>query len=886
MTLAQWNTVLGVNLTGQFLCARAAVREFMRRGVQPQVSCSAGKIMCISSVHEVIPWAGHVNYAASKGGVMLMMKSLAQEVAPYRIRVNSICPGAIRTPINMQAWDTAEAYRELMKLIPYKRIGEAGGDRPRRGLAGLGLRRLRARHQSVRRWRHDALSGLRDRRLSMRPFLRRYRSSVELGERLLRALVWPTLDLILRLWLSGLFFASALVKLANWQTALYLAANEYPVDWMSPVTAAYVGVSIELLGAILLALGLMTRYAAMAMLALTLVIQLDYLALERQLFWLALFAWYALIGAGPLSLDQLLRRGLADSALPWVPRVIASSSWVRAHLGPIYLSAMRLWLGLTLLVSSVGSPAQGVLAAWLPPQALSMLPRTVALIGGLLLLGGLATRYAAALLLLALTAGTMMGMAGADQAYAAALLAMLLIHGAGAISIDRLVDTVLARHFPDPLSRASFSPEGLPRIVIVGAGFGGMACAAALRHVEVSITLIDRANHHLFQPLLYQVATAALSPGDIAVPVRTQFRDAYHVRVLLATVTAIDPRERRVLVGDRAIAYDYLVIATGASHSYFGKDNWAPFAPGLKRIEDATEIRRRILSAFERAEATEDAGERDALLTFLIVGGGPTGVELAGAIAELARFGMDQDFRRFDPSRARILLVQSASRLLPSFAPALSAQARRSLERLGVQVLLGSRVEQIDAEGVGVSGTRIAARTVLWAAGVTASPAATWLNAEADASGRVKAAADLSVPGLSNVFVVGDTALCNAWRGQPIPGLAPAAKQGGAYVGHLIRRQIEGRAPPPAFAYRHRGSLATIGRKAAVADFGIVRLWGAPAWWLWGVVHVGLLLGVRNRMSILVNWFWAYLTYGGGIRLITGADATIKSVPPGTMISR
>ena len=315
------------------------------------------------------------------------------------------------------------------------------------------------------------------------------------------------------------------------------------------------------------------------------------------------------------------------------------------------------------------------------------------------------------------------------------------------------------------------------------------------------------------------------------------------------------------------------MVATGATHSYFGKDAWAPYAPGLKCVEDALEIRRRILTAFERAEAANDANERAALLTFLIVGGGPTGVELAGAIAELARFGMAKEFRTFDPADSRVILVQSAPRLLPAFPASLSTIARRALEKLGIEVLLSSRVDAIDSEGVSVGERRIAARTVLWAAGVAASPAAKWLAADADSAGRIRVGPDFSVNGVPDVFAIGDTAAIDGWNGQLVPGLAPAAKQAGTYIGRLIRAKIEGRSAPSDFKYRHLGSLATIGRKAAVVDFGAIKLWGAPAWWLWGVVHVGFLVGLRNRLSTMINWFWAYLTYGSGIRLITGHSA-------------
>jgi NADH dehydrogenase/putative oxidoreductase len=342
--------------------------------------------------------------------------------------------------------------------------------------------------------------------------------------------------------------------------------------------------------------------------------------------------------------------------------------------------------------------------------------------------------------------------------------------------------------------------------------------------------------------------------------------------VLLGTVTAIDKTRRHVMLGEKPVPYDYLVLATGATHSYFGRDDWAPFAPGLKRIEDATEIRRRLLTAFEKAEATDDEAERQALLTFLVVGGGPTGVELAGAIAELARFGMEKEFRRFDPASTRVVLVQSGPRVLPTFPESLSAIAKESLERLGVEVRLGGRVELIDADGVAVSGQRIASRTVLWAAGVAASPAARWLGTAADNAGRVKVEDDLTVAGLPEVYAVGDTAASLGWNGQPVPGLAPAAKQGGRYVARHISARIDRETPPPPFVYRHLGSLATIGRKSAVVDFGTVKLWGAPAWWLWGLVHVGLLVGVRNRISTMVNWFWAYLTFGSAVRLITGSE--------------
>jgi len=353
------------------------------------------------------------------------------------------------------------------------------------------------------------------------------------------------------------------------------------------------------------------------------------------------------------------------------------------------------------------------------------------------------------------------------------------VHGGGFVSLDDLLVRLRDRVFPLAKRQSLEGLLGWPRVVIVGAGFGGLRCAQGLRDASVAVTLIDRTNYHLFQPLLYQVATAALSPGDIATPARQMFRNSPSVLLLLGTVSGVDTQRQTVLTQHGNIPYDYLVLATGATHSYFGKDEWARFAPGIKRIEDALDIRRRILTAFERAEAASSEQDRMGLLTFLIVGGGPTGVELAGAIAELARFGLEKDFRAFDPAQARVILVQAAPRLLPSFPEGLAQIAQRSLEQLGVEIHLGSRVDHIDDTGVAVNGTRIAASTVLWAAGVAASPAAVWLNAPADKAGRLIVGDDLRVPGLANVFAIGDTAASKAWKGELVPGLAPAAKQGG-----------------------------------------------------------------------------------------------------------
>lgn len=411
--------------------------------------------------------------------------------------------------------------------------------------------------------------------------------------------------------------------------------------------------------------------------------------------------------------------------------------------------------------------------------------------------------------------------------------------------------------------------ERHPRVVIIGAGFGGLSAAVALAKAPVDITLIDRRNYHLFQPLLYQVATAGLSPADIAYPIRSIVRRHPNVEVVLGKVTDVDLSGRAVLIGERRVPYDYLVIATGARHAYFGHDEWEKYAPGLKRIEDATQIRRRILLAFERAEATADEAECRKLLTFVIVGGGPTGVEMAGAVVELARMALSRDFRHIDPGRARIILVEAAPRLLLSFPESLSEKARRSLERLGVEVRLGRPVTACDADGVMVGEERIDAATVIWAAGVAASPAARWLKAEKDRAGRVKVSRDLTLPGHPEIFVIGDTAAALDAEGRMLPGVAPVAKQEGSYVARAIAARLRGESVPP-FRYRDLGNLATIGRKAAVADFGWLRLSGLPAWLLWGLVHIAFLIGFRNRIAVLLDWLWAYITFQRGARLITG----------------
>ena len=413
----------------------------------------------------------------------------------------------------------------------------------------------------------------------------------------------------------------------------------------------------------------------------------------------------------------------------------------------------------------------------------------------------------------------------------------------------------------------------MPRVVILGAGFGGLSAAKALRDAPCDVVVIDRRNYHLFQPLLYQVATAALSPADIASPIRSILSRQKNARVLLGRVGGIDAARKIVRLADgRDEPFDYLVVATGARHAYFGHDDWEPCAPGLKKIDDATDIRRRILLAFERAEMAEDADERKALLTFAVIGGGATGVEMAGAIAELAHWALADEFRTIDPTQARVLLIEAGKSLLPAFPAELGEFARQALTKLGVEVQLGRAVERCDQSGISVGGEHIAARTIVWGAGVQASPAAKWLGADKDKAGRVVVAKDLSVPGAQDIFVVGDTAAVTDENGKPVPGIAPAAKQMGAHAARVIASRIAGRRDPMPFRYRHAGSLATIGRSAAIADFGWIRVKGWLAWWLWGVAHIYFLIDFRSRFVVALQWFWSYVTYRRGARLITGGE--------------
>ena len=410
-------------------------------------------------------------------------------------------------------------------------------------------------------------------------------------------------------------------------------------------------------------------------------------------------------------------------------------------------------------------------------------------------------------------------------------------------------------------------PQAQPRVVIVGAGFGGLEAAKALRHAPVQVTIIDRWNHHLFQPMLYQVATAGLSIEDISAPIRRIFHRQANASVLMAEVTGVDVQGQRVLTTDQTVPYDYLILATGASSNYFGHDAWQQWAPGLKSLQEALAIRRTILGAFEAAENEPDPQRRQALLTFVLVGGGSTGVELAGAIAQLARRALTHDFRRIHPASTRIILVEGEPRIIPTFPARLTHKARHKLEHLGVEVRTGVHVTDVAPEGVKIGEEFIAAKNVIWTAGVTASPAGTWLGAEVDRHGRVKVEPNLSVPGHPNVFVIGDTA-CVLHKGKPLPGLSPVAMQEGRYVAQVIADRVAGKAPHQPFRYFDKGTLATVGRSFAVVDIGPLHFTGFFAWLTWIFVHIFYLIGFRNRLLVLIQYAWAYVTFQPGARII------------------
>ncbi|HWK87724.1 MAG TPA: NAD(P)/FAD-dependent oxidoreductase [Xanthobacteraceae bacterium] len=411
----------------------------------------------------------------------------------------------------------------------------------------------------------------------------------------------------------------------------------------------------------------------------------------------------------------------------------------------------------------------------------------------------------------------------------------------------------------------SDSTNAQPKVLIIGAGFGGLECARALKNAPVSVTVLDRHNHHTFQPLLYQVATAAISPADIAWPVRSILRRQQNAEVLMCAIKSIDTKNKIVHASRHDLPYDYLVIATGVTHSYFGHDDWQAYAPGLKSLTDATKIRSRVLISFERAETADTDADRKRLLTFIVIGGGPTGVEMAGAIAEIARHALRYDFRHINPSKARIILIEGGPRILPAFPEDLSAYAQRSLEKMGVEVMTSSLVTKVEPDGVMLGDRKIESEAIIWAAGVTAGPAAQWIGAAHDRAGRIKVGKDLSVPEHPEIFAVGDIAALDP----PVPGIAPAAKQMGRYVGKLIAARAAGQPFDKPFKYNHAGDLATIGRKSAVVNLPYMKLKGFIGWLFWSVAHVYFLIGIKNRLMVAMTWLWSYFTFQRGARLIT-----------------
>jgi NADH:ubiquinone reductase (H+-translocating) len=675
-----------------------------------------------------------------------------------------------------------------------------------------------------------------------------------------RALCMPWLLLIARIWFGQVVLVHQIMTMAE--------GGHAGAQFGSLHLPSGTDVAVRAVMPVLLSTGLLTRPIALVFLLETLWGHFGAMNASALGAKVALLGWLVVSGPGGLSFDSLLARGLR-----WIPfgalrAMRGLYGWLDRHAAPLAQLAIRLSLAMSLLACAAPMFSRAANMMFGESATALVCPAWFAVTIAVALAFGVGTRFAA--LSVAAMIPTMgIAMSMDDRLAVLLLLLVIVAAGAGALSVDRLLDMwmrVITR-------RKGPSHESLPHVVVVGGGFGGVAVVQGLSGLPCRVTLIDRRNHHLFQPLLYQVATAALSPAEVATPIRSLFRRQRNVRVQLGEVTGVDVVTREVLVGTDRTKFDYLVLATGARHSYFGKDGWAPFAPGLKSIEDATSIRSRLLRAFEEAENAVDEAERAAWMTFVIVGGGPTGIELAGAISELARHGMDDEYRTIDPADARVILLQSGPRVLPTFSPASSAAAQRALESLGVEVHLQSKVMSVDSAGVDVGGQRIPVRTVLWAAGVAASPAAQWLGRVTDPSGRVAVGADLSVAGAPGVFAIGDTASSLGWRGSPVPGLAPAAKQQGRYVAQAIGAALESRPAPPPFRYRHFGSLATIGRQAAVAELAGLRLWGAPAWWFWGAAHILFLVGGRNRMTVILDWTWAYLTYRRSTRLITGASS-------------
>lgn len=703
--------------------------------------------------------------------------------------------------------------------------------------------------------------------------------------------ITPLFDLVLRIYLGQIFLISGILKLSDWQTALYLSKNEYPVSWMDPVVAAYTGMSIELIGAAFLILGLLTRVSAFALLILLMVVQLEYQLLNTQTIWMLILGWYIIFGPGKLSLDHLMR-GIQDSAILLSRNLYILYQEITRFVGPFYKLAVRFWIGTImvtagwLVLRSIGdSYPYPVLGYQYPGSWFSLIQshwqEMLLVVSGLGFALGLFTRLLSLACLVGLLWLWMMPIdVSTSQSNEAMawfyLLGLMLLYGPGALSLDHGLQKSIKHWLKQKLNKIRGKQEHLPQVVIIGGGFGGVAAAKALKSTSCRITLIDRHNYHLFQPLLYQVATAGLSPAEIAAPIRSLFDDQPNINIVLGEVVGVEKNNKSVrLKNGSSVPFDYLILATGAQHSYFGQDQWAQFAPGLKKMEDALSIRQKMLTSFELAENTKDPSKHEALMTLVVVGGGPTGIELAGAFAELAYQGMDKEFRHINPKNAKIYLIEAGPRLLGVMPESLSRFTEKALTHLGVMVLLNTKVEKIDENGIIANGETIASKNVFWAAGVQASPAGKWLDAKVDKAGRLEVNEDLSVAGCPQTYAIGDTVVVNAWHGKPMPGLAPAAKQSGKYVAKVIQRHIEGLSPPKPFKYQHYGSLATIGRSLAVIDFGPFQLSGTLAWWFWGGIHLFFLNNMRNRVMVMLQWFWSYLTFKKSSRIIYESEETL-----------
>jgi NADH dehydrogenase len=691
---------------------------------------------------------------------------------------------------------------------------------------------------------------------------------------ILNRIGWPIVDIFFRVWVAKQLLVAAVITVNRWNISVLLATHGYPIPWLSPHWAVLLAIAAQFIGGFSLLFGLLTRVGVVVILMFSLITQIYYIPSDSNLFWIILMLGYFLQGPGPISLDHLLGPGVNRSAIPSVFGVVAFCHKHKQKLLSIFQLILRCWIMMSILfvvqkVIHVHPSTLQTMASWLPLHSALLLFGDVPFLFPLLLGLGFATR------LTALIGLGVIAFHGAGQAYSIywiIVMAILVVSGPGVFSLDQWILHFFKRCYPQFSHDPSVNLSNLPHVVIIGAGFGGIACAKALRYAPVRITLIDRHNYHLFQPLLYQTATGNLSPADIAISIRSIFLKQSNVDVILRTVTAINKDKQYITADGVKIAYDYLVVATGSTPSYFGKNDWMVNAPGLKTIEDAVTIRSRILKAFELAELADSKEECQKFLNFIIVGGGPTGVELAGAIAELSRYGMEKNFRHFDPSSANIILIQAAPRILSTFSKKISSIAEQSLKAMGIKILTNSMVEKIDEEGVIVNGERIYSKSVVWAAGVTASPAVKWLKVEPESGGRVKVDENLSLPNYPTIFVIGDTAYSKAWNGQEVPGLAPAAKQGGIYVAKVIAKAIYQKPMRKPFKYSHMGSLATIGRKSAVVEFDHFRMKGALAWWFWGGVHIAFLVGARNRLSVILNWLWAYFTFRANNLLIMNDD--------------